>query len=79
MNSKIGQLCTEKKSGSKNNFENCTTEINTSFFSLSFSLFFIHLFTMGYHSIECFNQTFEVPEKYKLEKEIGQGAYGSVW
>ncbi|KAG2230030.1 hypothetical protein INT48_007061 [Thamnidium elegans] len=33
---------------------------------------------MGYHSLSCLNQTFEVPEKYKLVKEIGQGAYGVV-
>lgn len=34
---------------------------------------------MGYHTLSCLNQTFQVPEKYKLVKEIGQGAYGLVW
>lgn len=34
---------------------------------------------MGYHSLSCFNQTFQVSEKYELAKEIGQGAYGIVW
>ncbi|KAI8642109.1 kinase-like domain-containing protein [Parasitella parasitica] len=33
---------------------------------------------MGYHSLSCFNQTFQVSEKYEFLKEIGQGAYGSV-
>jgi hypothetical protein len=34
---------------------------------------------MGYHSLPCFNQAFQVPEKYTFVKEIGQGAYGVVW
>ena len=32
-----------------------------------------------YHILPCFNQTFQVPEKYTFVKEIGQGAYGVVW
>ena len=34
---------------------------------------------MGYHLLSCFNQTFQVSEKYEFVKEIGQGAYGIVW
>lgn len=34
---------------------------------------------MGYHSLPCFNQTFQVYDKYAFVKEIGQGAYGVVW
>lgn len=33
---------------------------------------------MGYHLLSCFNQTFQVSEKYEFVKEIGQGAYGIV-
>ncbi|KAI7891108.1 kinase-like domain-containing protein [Mucor mucedo] len=33
---------------------------------------------MGYHSLPCFNQNFQVYEKYAFVKEIGQGAYGVV-
>ncbi|CAO3657111.1 unnamed protein product [Mucor hiemalis] len=33
---------------------------------------------MGYHDLLCFNQTFQVSEKYAFVKEIGQGAYGVV-
>ncbi|KAK4514889.1 uncharacterized protein ATC70_002495 [Mucor velutinosus] len=33
---------------------------------------------MGYHTLSCFSQTFQVAEKYELVKEIGQGAYGIV-
>lgn len=33
---------------------------------------------MGYHDLNCFNQPFQVSEKYTFVKEIGQGAYGVV-
>jgi hypothetical protein len=34
---------------------------------------------MKYHNLPCFNQPFQVSEKYAFVKEIGQGAYGVVW
>ncbi|CAO3653292.1 unnamed protein product [Mucor fragilis] len=33
---------------------------------------------MGYHSLSCSSQTFQVADKYEFVKEIGQGAYGIV-
>lgn len=45
----------------------------------SFPYYCLLLQIMGYHDLLCFNQTFQVSEKYAFVKEIGQGAYGVVW